>query len=99
MIPTINISDNPIVRIGFGLMILSVVGGALLALLPTSVEYPMPPAFAGAMTWLFQTLWAWDFLIPTQTLISVFYIVLFTDVMLVFVRLTFLAKKIATSVK
>jgi hypothetical protein len=69
--------DNPGVRltisVGLGVLLL----GIILWLLP---PIPLPYEVTEAVTWIFTTLWAFDFMIPVQTLVTGLGIILLVDI-------------------
>jgi len=82
--------DNPITRTSLGF----VIGGIFLAfmfyLLPTS---DMPSGLSSALEWLFDTLWAFDFMIPVLTLLTCVSTILLIDILFGLVKFSLFVKK------
>lgn len=87
--------DNPATRITASI----VVGGAVMLfvfwLLPV---YNMPVGLTDAVDWVFDTVWAFDFMIPVITLMTAFALVLFVDVLFAGIRLVFFLKQLFTHI-
>ncbi len=87
------IVDNPVGRIATAIVVSVIFFGIIFAMLPV---ISMPVELASALDWLFTSLWAFDFMIPVATLVACFTMVIYTDIILIGVKILLFIKKHVT---
>jgi len=65
------IVDNPISRLLIAIGVTGIIMSIIIGLLPVLA---MPAGMEGSISWIFEKLWEFDFMIPVNVLIRCFYI-------------------------
>ena len=78
-----SVLDNPLTRTTHNLLIGGILIILVLYLLPV---YDMPVGLVSALAWLFETLWAFDFILPVLTMLICFQIVILTELLLASIK-------------
>lgn len=89
-----SVLDNPLTRTTHNLLIGGILIILVLYLLPV---YDMPSGLVSALEWLFETLWAFDFILPVLTMLICFQIVILTELLLASIKFALFLKKHYTS--
>jgi len=77
-------------RLAIGIMVMTIV----LLILPSWV---LPPAFSIAVEWLVEVLWGFDFVLPVELMITLFFYALAIDIFFYSIRLFLWIKEVLVS--
>lgn len=82
--------DNPITRIGVAVGLTAILMAIVVAILPPT---ELPIEVENSITWLFDILWDFNWLIPVQTLTYGVALIISADIAILSIKIVLFAKK------